>query len=332
MEYAAFHPPPWLRNAHLQLAWGAVVRSRRKVTSLREEVETPDGDVLILDHVTSGPAPRPRLVLLHGLEGSSFSSYVQGLLALALDRRWNATAMNFRSCARDPARRHRQLYNRTARLYHSGETVDLDFVLDLLADREPASPVVAAGASIGGNVLLKWLGEHPGSPRLRAAAAISTPYDLLACARHLESGLGPFYVSLFLRSLRPKALAVAHRFPAAAGRIDLGRTARARTFFEFDDAATAPLHGFAGAADYYARSSSLPFLSMIETPVLCISARNDPFLPQAVVARAEREASQHVDFRISDSGSHLGFPERAPWGLRSWAEPLIMDWLATKIG
>jgi predicted alpha/beta-fold hydrolase len=331
MDAVTFHPPRWLRNPHFQLAWGALVRSRRRVAFRREEVETPDGDVLILDHVEAAPAPRPRLLVLHGLEGSSFSSSVQGLLALALARGWNGTALNFRSCARDPGRRHRPIENRTARLYHSGETGDLDFVLDLLAQREPAGPIAAAGASIGGNVLLKWLGEHPGSRRLAAAAAISTPYDLHACARNLESGVGPLYVAVFLRSLRPKAFSVARRFPEAASRIDLTRAATARSFFDFDDAATAPLHGFSGAADYYARSSALPFLSKIDTPTLCVSARDDPFLPQEVVARAERSASPHVEFCVSDSGSHLGFPQGPPWALASWAEAMIVDWIGAKL-
>ncbi|HET9794447.1 MAG TPA: alpha/beta fold hydrolase [Thermoanaerobaculia bacterium] len=326
----AFRPPIWLRNTHLQLAGGALLRRRRRIAYRRESLPTPDGDELLLDHVGEGAPGTPRLLLLHGLEGSSYSSYAQGLVSLAAARGWNATVLNFRSCARDPERLARRIPNRTARLYHSGETGDLGFVVRTLAGREPAAPIVAAGASIGGNVLLKWLGE--GGAGVRAAAAISVPYDLLACARHLERGLGPLYTGVFLRSLRPKALAVGTRFPEAAARIDAARIARARTFFEFDDAATAPLHGFAGAEDYYARSSSLAFLPRISVPTLCVTAKNDPFLPEEAVERARAAASSAIDFRVTESGSHLGFPKGPPWALRSWAETAVVEWLEERIG
>jgi len=327
---AVFRPPFWLRHADLQLAAGALLRPRRRIPYLRETLATGDGDEILLDHAGEGGAGRPRLLVLHGLEGSSYSTYAQGLARLAVGRGWNATVLNFRSCARDPGRLARRIENRTARLYHSGETGDLDFVVGVLRKREPGAPLVAAGASIGGNVLLKWLGE--GGEGVRAAAAISVPYDLLACARHLERGLGPLYTRVFLRSLRPKALAVRTRFPEAAERIDAGRVASARTFFEFDDAATAPLHGFAGAADYYARSSSLAFLSRVRTPALCVTAKNDPFLPEEAVERARSAASPAIDFRVTESGSHLGFPEGPPWRLRSWAESLAIDWLEERLG
>jgi uncharacterized protein len=328
-----YSPPWWLRNSQIQLACGPLLRSRRLVPYRREALETPDGDEVLLDHVDTGSGTRPRLLVLHGLEGSSYSVYVQGLLALAKGRGWNGTALNFRSCARDPARLARRIENRTARLYHSGETQDFDFVLETLARREPNAPIAAVGASMGGNVLLKWLGENPAQRKLRAAAAISTPFDLLACARNLESRVGRVYVAAFLRTLRPKAFSVARRFPEAGQRIDLERVATARTFFEFDDAATAPLHGFDGAQDYYRRSSSLSSLLGIDTETLCLSARNDPFLPGSVVAQARELAPRAVDFRVTDSGSHLGFPVGAfPWTLRSWAEECVIGWLAQRIG
>lgn len=339
MDELGYRPPRWLRNPHLQLAWGTARPSRPRLAFRREMLETPDGDALVLDHFDANDAdqkarpapgrsaPRPRLVALHGLEGSSFSPSVQGILRLARERGWNATAINFRSCARDPRRRRRQLENRTSRLYHSGETTDLDFVVGVLARREPHAPIVAVGASIGGNVLLKWLGERGADAPVRAAAAYSTPYDLLACARNLESPIGRLYASASLRTLRPKALSVARRFPKADAVIDRTRVAASRTFFEFDDAVTAPLHGFAGAGDYYARSSSLAFLGSIRRPTLCVSARNDPFLSASVLEKARRAGSPAVAFQIPDSGSHLAFPEGAAWRLRSWAEREIVGWL-----
>jgi predicted alpha/beta-fold hydrolase len=281
-----------------------------------------------VDHL-DGPAGAPVLVVLHGLEGSSFSVYAQGLLRLARGRGWRGAALNFRSCARDPDHPRRSLPNRRPRLYHSGETSDLGFLLATLAVREPATALLAAGVSLGGNVLLKWLGENPGQSLVRAAATISVPYDLAAGGRQLERGLGRLYVGSLLATLRPKALDAARRFPEAAARLDVSRVRASRTFWEFDDAATAPLHGFAGADDYYARSSSLGFLSRVTTPTCCISARDDPFLPGEVADRARRAASPAVRFALSSRGGHVGFVEGAvPWRARSWAEQTAVAALA----
>lgn len=321
----SFRPAWWLPGPHLQTAWGRLARSRRQVTFVREVLETPDGDELILDHV-DGPAGSPRLLLLHGLEGSSYSVYAQGLLREAERRGWRGTAINFRSCARDPARLARTIPNRRPRLYHSGETSDFGFVVRTLSEREPASRLLGAGVSLGGNVLLKWLGENPGQQSVAAAAAVSTPYDLAAGSRHLERRTGRIYVASLLATLRAKALSAAQRFPEAAARIDVEGARRARTFREFDDAATAPLHGFASAEDYYARSSSIEFLGWIRTPALCLSALDDPFLPASVLPRAREAASAAVSFLTSARGGHVGFVSGGV--SRYWAEKTLLDWLA----
>jgi predicted alpha/beta-fold hydrolase len=322
-----FRPAWWLPGPHLQTAWGRVVRSRRQVAFVREVLETPDGDELVLDHVEGTDEERPRLLVLHGLEGSSYSVYVQGFLAAALRRGWRGTAINFRSCARDPARLSHMLPNRRPRLYHSGETTDLDFVIRTIAAREPQTPLFAVGASLGGNVLLKWLGENPGQRVVAAAAAVSTPYDLAAGSRHLETVLGHLYVGGFLKTLRVKAAGVARHFPEAAARIDLRRVARSRTFRDFDDAATGPLHGFTGADDYYTRSSSLNFLDRIRTPTLCLSAEDDPFLPAGVLdlARARAAASGAVILQTTRRGGHIGFVASGKY--RYWAEEISLGWL-----
>jgi hypothetical protein len=294
----------------------------------REALETPDGDELILDHV-SGPSGSPRVIVLHGLEGSSNSVYVQGLLEAAARRGLRGTALNFRSCARDPADLSRMLPNRRPRLYHSGETSDFDFVARTLHAREPGAPLVAVGVSLGGNVLLKWLGENPSQRFVAAAAALSTPYDLGASGRFLETPLGRLYVGHFLSTLKTKAVATATRFPEASARMDIPRALRARTFWEFDDAANAPLHGFTGADDYYRRASSLGFLARVATPALCLSAADDPFLPPEALARARAAASAAVDFRVTPRGGHIGWIA-GPWPRRPayWAEALAVDWLA----
>lgn len=290
---------------------------------VREVLETPDGDDLVLDHI-EGPAGAPRVVVLHGLEGSSYSVYVQGFLAAAARLGWRGTAVNFRSCARDPRRLSRMLPNRRPRLYHSGETSDFDYVVSSLAFREPETPLLAIGASLGGNVLLKWLGENPGQRAVVAAAAVSTPYDLSAGSRHLETSFGRLYVRGFLKTLRPKALEVIGRFREAAARMDRGRILSCRTFRDFDDAATGPLHGFSGAEDYYSRSSSLNFLSRIQTPTLCLSATDDPFLPASVIPRARSAASPAVTFVATERGGHIGFVSGA--GARYWAEQQVVEW------
>jgi predicted alpha/beta-fold hydrolase len=196
----SYRPPRWLRNRHLQLAWG-VIRARPRLELRRESVETADGDVVLLDHVDSGPPPRPRLLVLHGLEGSSFSPTSHGLLALAARRGWNATALNFRSCARDLRRPVRRIDNRTARLYHSGETGDVD------ASSRSFEPNPACGppphGSIGGNVLPSgW--EEPGLDADHRRRRAFDSHDPLACARHLETQVP--YTAFFLRSFRTKAV------------------------------------------------------------------------------------------------------------------------------
>jgi predicted alpha/beta-fold hydrolase len=296
----------------------------------RERLETPDGDELWVDHV-DGPEAAPRLLILHGLEGSSYSVYAQGLLAAARGLGWRASALNFRSCARDPDHPARWIPNRRPRLYHSGETTDLAFVVSRLALESGGrqGPLFAAGVSLGGNVLLKWLGENPGQRALAAAAAVSAPYDLGAGGRYMESGLGPRYVAHLLSSLKLKAADHVSRFAEAAERIDLPRALRARSFFEFDDSATAPLHGFAGALDYYRRSSSLGFVGKITTPTLCISAEDDPFLPSSVLDAVEREKSDAVTLWRTKRGGHVGFVGGV-MRPRNWAEEAVMRWFAGK--
>jgi predicted alpha/beta-fold hydrolase len=290
----------------------------------RELITTPDGDELVLDHLDSD-APSPlHFVLLHGLEGSSQSVYIQGVLEAIRRHGFSATAINFRSCAREPRSLVRMIPNRRPRFYHSGETGDFDFVVRTLAQGMPGVRIAAFGASLGGNVLLKWLGEHPGQKIVSAAATLSVPYDLGAGSRHLEkTAAGRFYVSRFLKTLKQKVMRA-----DIAPLLDRERVLRARTFWEFDDAATGPLHGFADANDYYTRSSSIHFIGRITTPTLALNAEDDPFLPSEVLARAKVASSPAVDFRTTPAGGHVGFiGGTAPWRCEYWAEELVVHWL-----
>ena len=319
-----------MRGAHFQTTWGRLGRSRNLVSFRREVLTTPDDDDLVLDHL-DGPSGAPRVLLLHGLEGSSFSVYIQGLAHLLARAGWQATAMNFRSCARDPKHRSRTLPNRQPRLYHSGETGDLGFVVQTLSAREPSGTLYAAGVSLGGNVLLKWLGEEGARSRIEAAVTISVPYDLAAAARHLERRTGRFYAGNFIKTLKAKALDLRTRFPEVAARLDPNRIARARTFFEFDEAVTAPLHGFPSADAYYRRSSSIRVLDRIEVPVLCVGSADDPFLPAAVIERARSRASEDVEIVTTPWGGHAGFiTGRWPWKPLYWAEERAVAWLISR--
>jgi len=317
-----FSPAWWIRGAHAQTVWGRLTRARRAVPIRREVLHTPDDDELIVDHLDGS---RVRFVLLHGLEGSSNSVYMQGLLRIIARRGFAATAMNFRSCARDPKNLSRMLMNRTAWLYHSGDTRDLDF---LVRSMPKDLPIVAIGASLGGNVLLKWLGENPAQSIIKAAATMSVPYDLAAGARSLSIGAGLFYTAQFFQTMRRKTVSVVERFGV---KLDVAGAMRARTFHDFDNASTAPLHGFRDADDYYQRASSLPFLHAITTPALCISAEDDPFLPIEALRRAQAAASKAVEFRVSRGGGHTGFiAGTVPWRAEYWGEELMVGWVAAR--
>jgi hypothetical protein len=326
-----FEPAPALAHRHVQTFWGRLTRPRLLVPLRREFVPTPDGDELVLDHL-DGPPGAPRVVLLHGLEGSAHSVYVQGLLALLAARGLRAVALNFRSCARDLPSLRRNIPNRGARLYHSGETTDLDHVVRTLARAEPGVHQAAVGVSLGGNVLLKWLGENPGQELLRAAATISVPFDLEAGARKLEGGLGPIYTGTFLRGLRRKARQLLERHPGASARIDVARMRSARTFFAFDDAVTGPLHGFCGARHYYDVSSSVNWVSRITTPTLCLQAEDDPFLPAEVLDRVAANASGAVRLVATRHGGHTGFiAGPSPFRARYWAEERAAEFVAARL-
>jgi uncharacterized protein len=329
IDAAAARPGWWIRGATLQTVWARLARSRRLVTFEREVLTTPDDDDLVLDH-TRGPADAPRVLLLHGTEGSAYSLHTQGLADLVARAGWRATVLNFRSCARDPHDLRRRLPNRRPRLYHSGETEDLDLVVRTLVAREPDVPLFAIGFSLGGGVLLKWLGEVGAASAVAAAVTISVPYDLAAASRFLERRGARFYVYNFMRRLKPKALDVLARFPRETAHLERARVKGARTVRAFDDALTAPLHGFAGADDYYARASAEAYLSRVRVPTLCVSGLDDPFFPGDAVARARAVASPEVTFAVTPWGGHTGFVS-GPWPWRPvyWAEEAAITWLAS---
>jgi uncharacterized protein len=325
-----FRPAPFISSPHVQTVWGRAVRSRRQVSFQRESLVTPDGDDLIVDHVHT-PAATARVLMLHGLEGSSYSVYVQGMAKLAVERGFAVSVMNFRGCAREPGNLDRMIPNRRARMYHSGETTDFDFFARTMTSREPAVRRFAIGVSLGGNVLLKWLGENAGQQIVSGAVALSVPYDLKAGATHLEKGLGRLYAASFVRTLSSKAARVAKLFPDEARGVNLEGLRKATTFREIDDYATAPIHGFRDAEDYWHRSSSLGVIDRIDTPTLCVSAIDDPFLPPDVLDAVAVVKSAAVDLLVTDKGGHIGFVAGSPLGPRYWAEEKAIEYVASKV-
>ncbi len=303
--------------------WGKLVRRIAPTHDRIERWPTPVGDFVSVARVDATTPGAPVLAILHGLEGSIRSTYAQGLMHEARRRGWGAAMLIWRTCdGRIPD---------VPRLYHSGETGDADFFFRRLAAEQAGRPILAVGVSLGANVLLKWLGDHTASipAEVRAAAAVSTPFDLAAGSRHLERGFSSRYVRFFVRSLREKALAALVRHPMLP--IDRDALHRARTFFEFDDAVTAPVHGFRDAADYYARSSSLPVLANIRVPTLLLSAVDDPFLPMVVLDEVRRIAAANpsLELDFTPQGGHVGWIAGPPWRPRYHMESRVTDWLQT---
>jgi hypothetical protein len=319
-----FRPAPWLPGPHAQTIAGRLLRRLKPPPFERERIELPDGDFVDLDHpLFDGPADAPVVLVTHGLEGSARRGYAINTYRELAARGIRAIGLNFRSCSGEP--------NRNPRFYHSGDTADAFFVLRLLADRYPDALRGAIGFSLGGNVLLKLLGElgEEARPLVAAAVAISVPYDLSAGADALDgTRMGRFYTARFLTSLIAKAEA---RAASIGDRCDLQRIRSARSFREFDDAATAPMHGFGDAADYYARSSSRAFLPRIRVPTLLLHAADDPFLPAASFPHAEAAANAFIHALMTPTGGHVGFIEGMPWAIRFWAEEHAAAFMASRL-
>ncbi len=312
MTARPFRPPWWLRNPHLQTLAASVLRPLPRIDLGRERLLLPDGDSLELDWTRFIPGA-PFVIVLHGLEGSARSRYAAGILKALSGRGFNAVLMYFRGCGGVP--------NRYARGYHAGETEDLTHVVRTLRQRYPGQCFGAVGYSLGGNVLLKWLGETGADNPLDAAVAVSVPFRLADAARRIDHGFSKIYQRYLLRKLEASIARkqLSGDFPELGPR---GR--RFASLRDFDDAVTAPLHGFNGVDDYYARSSSIGFLNGIARPTLLIHALDDPFMyPET--APTPDELPPAVRLELSPQGGHVGFVS-ARGSERYWLEARIPAW------
>lgn len=310
-----FQPAWWLPGAHLQTLWGSLCRRLPSLQRERERLWLADGDFLDLDWHGPSTAEAPLVVVLHGLTGSSSSHYVLGL----------QQQLAGRGCSGEP--------NLLPRAYHSGASDDLAEVIAHLQARRPLAPLYAVGYSLGGNVLLKHLGEAAGGSALRAAVAVSVPFRLDQCADRIGEGFSRLYQRHFVQALIAYVRAKQLRFRTEGlsdhlARLEnLGSLEGMRSIWDFDERITAPLHGYADAQDYYRRSSSRYFLDAIQVPTLLIQSRDDPFVYLHSLPETAELASS-VTLQLLDKGGHVGFIGGSPLRPRYWLEQRIPDWLA----
>ena len=311
MRARDFTPARWLPGPHLPTLWASLCRHPPSVPLTLERCELADGDFVDLAWT---PAPTgPCVVVLHGLEGSRHSPYVRALLAALHAAGYRAVLMHFRGCSGEPNRRDRS--------YHSGDTGDVAAVCAHIGRRDGRLPFAAVGYSLGGNVLLKWLGEKGARQPLTTAVAVSVPFDLAACADRLNQGASRFYQWHLLRSMQAKFAA---KFRARPAPLAVPYPRAFTTFWAFDDAVTAPLHGFRDAAEYYARSSSRAWLAHIAIPTLIVHAANDPFVPASAIPDAW-ELAPLVTLELAAGGGHVGFVAGwLPGRARYWLEARIV--------
>ncbi|NEP18023.1 MAG: alpha/beta fold hydrolase [Leptolyngbya sp. SIO4C1] len=313
---ATFKPAWWCRGGHLQTIAGALLRADPMLAVQRQRWNTPDGDFIDLDRICDPAANAPRLLLLHGLEGSASSRDICQLMAAAGRLGWESIGLNFRSCSGEP--------NRLRRAYHAGDTADLAWVIERLIAEAAERPLLCLGISLGGNVLLKYLGERGADvpSQLLGAVTISTPFNLNAGVDYVEQGLSRLYVYRFITSLKQKMYQKLDRYPDL---VDRDALRAVRSLSDFDALFTAPVHGFPDAETYWRQSSSLYLLPVIRCPTLLINAQNDPFYPAAALPRQQVATNPFLTGLFPADGGHGGFIEKGwPFRLQSWAQQQAM--------
>lgn len=310
---SSFNPAPWCPNGHFHTIGRSLLSRSSKPPHQRVEIPTPDDDFLELDvSVSSRDRDRPVVALFHGLEGSTDRFYITELMNLFYELDWAIVAVNFRGCG--------SRMNRKRRFYHSGETEDYETVFEWIERQFTGRPLGAIGFSLGGNALLKSLGEHGEEHPVDAAVAVSVPYDLALGSRVISEGFNRIYEYRFLRTLRKKLEEKRGRYP------DLP-TFSGNTLYEFDDQVTSRIHGFRDAEDYYESCSSTRFVPRIRKPALLIHSRMDPICPADAMPLAAIRDNPSLHYILTREGGHVGFWSR-PGG---WINETVGSWLADQL-
>lgn len=293
MKQSHYLTPPWLKNGHFQTIIPAKLLANPAVSYRRERWTCPDGDFIDLDFVDAAPG-QPLVVLFHGLEGNSDSHYARALMAAVQQRGWAGVVVHFRGCSGE--------LNEAPRFYHSGDAAEVDWILRRLHPQQTGRSLYVCGVSLGGNALLRWLGEHQHQADfVQAACSVSAPLDLAQGGAALGSGFNMLYTTVFLRTLKPKCLQKLVQYP---GLFDRQRMLAARDLYAFDNVVTAPLHGYASTEDYWRRASAKFILNDITLPTLVLNAQNDPFLPGRYLPM---QAAACVTLEYPEQGGHVGF-------------------------
>lgn len=321
-DLSAFKPAWWLKNCHLQTIFAKYLAPRIHLPLCAERVDLPDGDELMLHWGTQSPAAEtPLVLLLHGLEGNYRSHYIRGMMHSLQQQGFACVLMHFRGCHGEA--------NKLPRAYHSGDTADVGFIVELLQQRFPDVPLAAVGYSLGGNVLMKYCGEQAEQCPLQAAVAVSAPLQLSASADRINQGFSRVYQRYLLGRLKGtmrRKLAKHRPFPLPLTNNDIQKLQSIR---QFDDLLTAPLHGFLNAEDYYHQASAKPYLSRIARPCLLIHAKDDPFLAPSVIPAQPRPP---VQLLLSEHGGHVGFISGGtPWRPVYWLDQIIPNFLQQQL-
>ncbi|MPW30088.1 hydrolase [Agarivorans sp. B2Z047] len=317
-----FTAPWWARNKHIQTLLPTFLRRNKRLKLAWQKLDLADGDFVDLAWIESVEAPssnQPIMVVFHGLEGSVESPYAKGILQACQQQGWRAVVMHFRGCSGKP--------NNLWRGYHSGEIKDATSCINYLHQQYPEAPLLALGYSLGGNMLVNYLAKTPDSP-LAAAAVVSPPLNLGACSERLQRGFSKVYQHHLLSRMKRNLCKKIERTQQAP--LNTQEVQTWRNFVQFDEHYTAKAHGFKGAADYYHRCSGLPLLKEITQPTLLIHAADDPFMDQRVIPKAD-QLSQAVEYRLSNTGGHVGFVGGSLLRPQFWLESTIPAWFKQQL-
>ena len=308
---SVYRPSRWLPGPHAQTIWASRFRSTPSPDTKREQVELDDDDFLNLYWLTQGNGPI--VIIVHGLEGDSSSNNVKAMFDVVRKNGWNGVLLLNRNCG--------GFSNRLQRTYHAGETGDLDFVVNLVKKRFPDVPLMLYGYSLGGNTMLKWLGEKGDHAGISAAAAVSIPFDLASSTAILDKGFSKIYQKHFVDLMREAAK---RKFRDLAPLFNPGDLNQIKTLREFDEKVTAPLHGFVNADQYYSESSCKQFLKNICVPTLIMNSLDDPFLERNTFP-GPKEVSDMVELEFLQNGGHAAFITESIWKYFSWIETRIPE-------